>query len=53
MRALATFPPPLTTKVPWKLCRLAASWMRSSQARISLGAVGDAAATIWLHVGAA
>jgi len=27
--------------------------MRSSQARISLGAVGDAAATVWLHVGAA
>ena len=38
MRALATLPPPLTTKVPWKLRRLAASWMRSSQARTSLGA---------------
>ena len=24
MRALATLPPPLTTKVPWKLCPLAA-----------------------------
>jgi len=27
--------------------------MRSNQARISLGAVGEAAATTWLHVGAA
>src|SRR4051812_19846634 len=52
MRALATLPPPLTTKVPWKLCRLAASWMRRSHARISLGAVADVATTIWLHAGA-
>jgi hypothetical protein len=31
----AVAPPALTTKVPWKLRRLAASWMRSSQARTS------------------
>ena len=37
IRALATPPPPLTTNVPWKLRRLAASWMRSSQARTSFG----------------
>ena len=44
MRALATLPPPLTTKVPWKLRRLAASWMRISQARTSRAGAGVAAA---------
>jgi len=35
IRALATLPPLLTTNVPWKLRRLAASWIRISQPRTS------------------
>ena len=49
MRALDTPPPPLTTKVPWKLRRLAASWMRISQARTSLAGVADAPAAARLR----
>src|SRR5689334_10324146 len=51
MRALATLPPPLMTNVPWKFCRVAASWMLSSHARGSRTTPGAEAAVcdqLWL-----